>query len=910
MNEATTYYQQNQMCCFTLEGIVINDKGKKNILGMPKWKDINNLNFPQYCYNHHRALAILTGKKSNITVIDFDLKDGVCSYDNVIEDFPDLKNCYTVRTWSGGYHVYCLYDKDINTTVNAFECYSHIDIRNDEAIVFAPPTKVFKNNVIIGEYKKIENTILPFPDGLKDKLKQNSKPIMITKENNAEPSATQIIVNDNDTEPASDEFIAKYLDYSCIIDANLIGTHTNHRKDRFKFIKASSNIGVPFDVMYDNILKDIENNDKKDNLAIYSKKNKTEKTVGWNTIKNLAFQSNPEKKREIDMKWKEFDDKILDELIDIAISSGTEYDFANALSHTELCYDGKTNEPILYSTGDKKNMIWCYFKNHKWSYSLKDTHISLYISNEFYELFDNKFKNMVNQKSDIEKKINEEKNKLPPQTGKKMTTPVLEILNDELEDINKKIKIVGALKAKLKSTVDKRNIAKELFDIVNFDNKHDDKNFIELLDINPYLLCCKNGVLDLKNKVFRDGKPTDMCSLSTNIDYKNTFDEKIVNEVETFFQQVFPYESQLHYMMNHLASCLFGTAKNNTLNYYIGAGSNGKSMLVDIMGRVLGDYKQSVPLSLICSKRQTIGGTSSEIYRLRGARYAVIQEPSKNDVMNEGVMKELTGGDPITCRELYMPSITYTAMFNLIICANVFINIASNDDGTWRRIKPTEFSAKFKDIQENPDEDNFEYVKDKNLKDKVDEWKEYILYKLSLVAFENQGVYEDNEMIVEANKRYRLSQNKIQQFIDEMIIPKDNEKIKKSYVGENFKHWMELKFKYSPKSKDLFDELDKIYDSNTTYYQGFELKEDYNEGEEDKIVTKHDKFKIAFEEAYTITNEKKDRVLRSSIQEWAKNRGLAIQSSKGINPILKEHYQLREVQNSKGKVEWVGLVQK
>ena len=101
---------------------------------------------------------------------------------------------------------------------------------------------------------------------------------------------------------------------------------------------------------------------------------------------------------------------------------------------------------------------------------------------------------MVNQKSDIEKKINEEKNKLPPQTGKKMTTPVLEILNDELEDINKKIKIVGALKAKLKSTVDKRNIAKELFDIVNFDNKHDDKNFIELLDINPYLLYCKNGV--------------------------------------------------------------------------------------------------------------------------------------------------------------------------------------------------------------------------------------------------------------------------------------------------------------------------------------------------------------------------------------------------------------------------------
>jgi hypothetical protein len=142
-----------------------------------------------------------------------------------------------------------------------------------------------------------------------------------------------------------------------------------------------------------------------------------------------------------------------------------------------------------------------------------------------------------------------------------------------------------------------------------------------------------------------------------------------------------------------------------------------------------------------------------------------------------------------------------------------------------------------------------------------------------------------------------------------MIVPNENNKEKKSYVGETFKHWMEVKFKYSPKSKDLFDELDKVYDSNTTYYQGFELKQDYTEGEEDSIVTKQDKFKIAFEDAYTITNEKKDRVLRSSIQEWAKTIGVAIQSSKGINPILKDHYKLEEIK-TKGNFEWVGLVKK
>jgi hypothetical protein len=64
------------------------------------------------------------------------------------------------------------------------------------------------------------------------------------------------IVNENDTdddekEPASNENIERYLEYSRIINVNLIGTHTHNRINRFKFIKASSNIGIPFDIMYE-----------------------------------------------------------------------------------------------------------------------------------------------------------------------------------------------------------------------------------------------------------------------------------------------------------------------------------------------------------------------------------------------------------------------------------------------------------------------------------------------------------------------------------------------------------------------------------------------------------------------------------------------------------------------------------
>ena len=56
----------------------------------------------------------------------------------------------------------------------------------------------------------------------------------------------------------------------------------------------------------------------------------------------------------------------------------------------------------------------------------------------------------------------------------------------------------------------------------------------------------------------------------------------------------------------------------------------------------MGDYKGTVPITLITQKRNSIGSTSSEIVQLMGTRYAVMQEPSKGDRINEGIMKEIT----------------------------------------------------------------------------------------------------------------------------------------------------------------------------------------------------------------------------------------------------------------------------
>ena len=70
-----------------------------------------------------------------------------------------------------------------------------------------------------------------------------------------------------------------------------------------------------------------------------------------------------------------------------------------------------------------------------------------------------------------------------------------------------------------------------------------DKDFINKMDNNPYLLCFNNYVIDFKNKIHRIGQPDDYISKSTNIEYipfEKITDTESIEEINTFMEQLFP----------------------------------------------------------------------------------------------------------------------------------------------------------------------------------------------------------------------------------------------------------------------------------------------------------------------------------------------------------------------------------
>jgi putative DNA primase/helicase len=208
-----------------------------------------------------------------------------------------------------------------------------------------------------------------------------------------------------------------------------------------------------------------------------------------------------------------------------------------------------------------------------------------------------------------------------------------------------------------------------------------------------------------------------------------------------------------------------------------------------------------------------------------------MQEPSKNVKLNEGIMKELTGGDPIQARGLYSESEIFEPQFNLVVCTNNLFDIESNDDGTWRRIRKVDFVSKFIDEgEEHTDDTKYVYPKDKSLKEKLPILAPVFASILVKRAFETDGIVTDSETVMESSKKYRKCQDHIAKFVSEFVEETKNpeDKIKKTELAQQFKLWFQQEQGTGKKIKneelrEYMDKKFKAHKSNATSWHGVKI---------------------------------------------------------------------------------------
>jgi P4 family phage/plasmid primase-like protien len=341
-------------------------------------------------------------------------------------------------------------------------------------------------------------------------------------------------------------------------------------------------------------------------------------------------------------------------------------------------------------------------------------------------------------------------------------------------------------------------------------NKFFDATFQAKLDTNVYLVGFTNGVYDLKDMCFRDGLPTDYISKTVGYDWQEyEEDDEVFDKIHKYFSEVQIEEDMRTYLMTFIAKTLRGVP-DSKLHMWTGGGGNGKSVTVDLIKHLLGDYFGVVPVTLLTRKRGQSSGPTPELADKFGKRFLIIQEPEHNDVVFVGQMKEYTGKDMIMARPMYGDPFYYVPQFTMVLTCNNLPYIPATDNGTWRRLRVTPFESEFVDKPKKPNQ----FMKDEELQEDFPNWRQPLMW---LIINKFYPIYAEGidgkkykifepEKVTQFTNNYKLDSDVYAEFLEDNISktddPNDTEPI--PFLFQMFRDWYTGSYSEKPPAKKNF----------------------------------------------------------------------------------------------------------
>ncbi len=142
--------------------------------------------------------------------------------------------------------------------------------------------------------------------------------------------------------------------------------------------------------------------------------------------------------------------------------------------------------------------------------------------------------------------------------------------------------------------------------------------------------------------------------------------------------------SMKSYLQRVAGYCLTGSTQEHALFFLYGTGGNGKSVFVNTLFTILGDYAANAPMDTFMEARGDKHPT--DLAGLMGARFVAATETEQGRRWNESKIKEISGGDPISARFMRQDFFTYTPQFKLVISGNHKPAIRNVDEAMKRRL--------------------------------------------------------------------------------------------------------------------------------------------------------------------------------------------------------------------------------
>ena len=147
-----------------------------------------------------------------------------------------------------------------------------------------------------------------------------------------------------------------------------------------------------------------------------------------------------------------------------------------------------------------------------------------------------------------------------------------------------------------------------------------------------------------------------------------------------FFKESFLQAGVPAYLKQMLMRAAFGLGYEE-LTFETGPGSNGKSARAQAVRNALGPYVADLDGAHVAlEERAQPGAASPQTMVLEHARIVYIAEPPKTMVLNMPLFKRLTGGDPISGRNLYKGVVNFNSSAKVWFLVNNIPNFSECDE--------------------------------------------------------------------------------------------------------------------------------------------------------------------------------------------------------------------------------------
>jgi putative DNA primase/helicase len=344
-------------------------------------------------------------------------------------------------------------------------------------------------------------------------------------------------------------------------------------------------------------------------------------------------------------------------------------------------------------------------------------------------------------------------------------------------------------------------------------------------DNNGMILNVNNGYVDLVTGELHDHDDKLMLNKIVNVDYDS---KATCPRWLQFLDEIFLGDKELiNWIQMAVGYSLTASMKEQCMFFLYGEGSNGKSVFLDTIKKIMGSYGLNAQSETLMAKKAGQGEQGGEVARLKGARFVTTVESNQGVKLNEGLVKQLTGDDVITARFLYGKPFEFKPTFKIWMATNHKPIIRGRDNGIWRRIMLVPFNATFSGDKI-----------DKDLPIKLSNEISGILnWALEGTRKWLNGEMKTPSSVMNTTKEYRKEMDIIQQFLDECVVMKEeyqNARVKAGELFKVFDGWSRdlNELNKNEISSTLFGrEMTKLVEkkniSGCNYYLNIEIKEDY-----------------------------------------------------------------------------------